>query len=476
MLFLSGASYTRKAESAFFSKHGALLDMALRVSDLAIVTAIAYAVYWLKFDRIALESPYDMGLVGMVLLVLLVFPAAGLYRSWRGEASPLVVGRVWAAWSTVMLLLLALSWGFKSAGDYSRPVAVSWYVSAGALLCVTRLLARWLLGRIRAHGVDLRRIVLIGSTQAGERIVAAARRKTWMGLDVVGYVRTPYDQLEIKGIPCLGDLDDLAPIMDQLSPDQIWVALPMRAEAMIQRVLEITIDKPTTIRLVPDFLGYELINHHASALAGVPVITLRGSWVEGHARVAKAIEDRMIAALSLVLLGPLMALIAIGVKLSSPGPVIYRQARHGLGGKEIEIWKFRSMRVHADASLTQAKRMDSRVTTFGRFLRSNSLDELPQLFNVLCGDMSIVGPRPHAVEHNREYRDRLHGYMQRHGVKPGMTGLAQVKGFRGETDTLEKMARRVECDISYIKHWSLWLDLRIIVSTPFVLLKRTNAY
>jgi Undecaprenyl-phosphate glucose phosphotransferase len=476
MLFLSGASYLRKVESAFFSKHGALLDMGLRVSDLATVTAIAYLMYWLKFRQLSLENPYDMGLVGMVLLVLLVFPAAGLYRSWRGDRSLVVMGRVWIVWSTVMLLMLALSWGFKRASGYSRLVAFSWYVAAGISLCMSRLLARWLLGRLRARGIDLRRVVLIGSTEAGQRIVAEARIRTWMGLDVIGYVRTPYDVVEIKDVPCLGDLDDFMRTMDDVSPDQIWVTLPMRAEPMIRRVLEATLDKPATIRLVPDFLGYELINHHASILAGVPVITLRGSWVEGHAGVIKALEDRFIAALSLILLGPLMVLVAVGVKLSSPGPVIYQQKRHGLGGKEIEVWKFRSMRVHTDSRVTQAKRGDSRVTPFGRFLRASSLDELPQLINVLRGDMSIVGPRPHAVEHNREYSELLHGYMQRHGVKPGMTGLAQVKGLRGETDTLDKMARRVECDISYIEHWSLWLDLKIIVSTPFVLMKRTNAY
>jgi Undecaprenyl-phosphate glucose phosphotransferase len=308
--------------------------------------------------------------------------------------------------------------------------------------------------------------------------VAAARNSAWLGLDVLGYISTPFDQVDIADVPRLGDLSDLSAIVRESASDQIWIALPMRAEETIQKILQVTLDTPTTVRLVPDFFGYELINHHTVAVAGVPVITLRSSRVEGHAGVMKAIEDRSIALLLLVLLSPVMLLIALGVKLSSKGPVFFRQKRHGLGGKEFEVMKFRSMRVHQEVhgEVTQASRQDARVTIFGRFLRSSSLDELPQLLNVLHGDMSIVGPRPHAVEHNRQFSDKLRGYMQRHGMKPGMTGLAQVRGFRGETDTVEKMAQRVECDISYIREWSLWLDIKIISLTPFVLLKRTNAY
>jgi len=467
MLSIPGMSYTKKAESTFFSKYGALLEITLRVSDVAVVIAVAYAIYWLRFDQFALQDPYDLGLVRAVLLTLLVFPVAGVYRSWRGESLADEIGKLWLAWTGVMLLLLLLEWAVKSTGEYSRISAVAWFVSTGAVLSIDRLLMRKLLGHIRSRGVD-----------SGQRIVSATRGNAWMGLDVVGYVSTNDDQVDIHDLSCLADLDTFLASLDSWSLDQIWIALPVRAESTIQRVLQATLDKPITIRFVPDFFGYELINHHATALGGVPVITLRGSRVEGHASVLKAIEDRLIALILLVLLSPLMLLVAGGVKLSSPGPVLYRQKRHGLGGKEIDVLKFRSMRVHAEGAghVTQAQRNDSRVTSFGRFLRSSSLDELPQLLNVLRGEMSIVGPRPHAVEHNRHFSERLHGYMQRHGVKPGMTGLAQVRGFRGETDTLEKMASRVECDIHYIQHWSLWLDLKIILCTPFIILRRTNAY
>ena len=478
MLTIPGLPQLKRAESHFFSKYAALLDITLRVSDVFVITLVALAVYRLEFGNLEMGLHYTSGLMRTVLVALVVFPAAGLYRSWRGENLLQEVVRLWAAWSGVMVILLAMAWALKTTDAYSRIAAGAWFVATGVVLSLDRVLLRWTLGHIRMRGVDSRRVLLIGSTQAGQRIVAAARSSAWMGLDVLGYISTPYDQVDIAGVPELGDLSELAAKMAEYAPDQIWIALPMRAEETIQKVLQLTLDTPTTVRLVPDFFGYELINHHTVSLAGVPVITLRSSRVEGHAGILKAIEDRSIAFLLLVLLSPLMFLLALGVRASSSGPVFFKQKRHGLGGKEFEVLKFRSMWMHAEdqGAVTQAKRNDARVTRFGRFLRSSSLDELPQLINVLRGDMSIVGPRPHAVEHNHHFSERLRGYMQRHGMKPGITGLAQIKGFRGETDTLDKMASRVECDISYIKHWSLWLDLKIILSTPYVLMRRNNAF
>ncbi|WP_130619735.1 undecaprenyl-phosphate glucose phosphotransferase [Dyella amyloliquefaciens] len=478
MLSIPGVPQLKRAESHFFSKYAALLDITLRVSDVLFIALAAVVVYRSEFGTAVMDTHYISGLIRTVLLALVIFPAAGLYRSWRGENRLAEIGRLWVAWTGVMVVLLAIAWALKTTDTYSRVAAGAWFIATGALLTFDRLFLRWVLGRVRAAGTDSRRVLLVGGTQAGHRIAAAARSSAWLGLDVVGYISTPFDQVEIAGVTELGDLSTLAANISACAPDQIWIALPMRAEETIQKILHMTLDTPVTVRLVPDFFGYELINHHAAAVAGVPVITLRSSRVEGHAGVWKAIEDRSIALLMLLLLGPLMLLIALCVKLSSAGPVFFKQRRHGLGGREFEVLKFRSMRMHAEAKgeVTQARRDDARVTPLGRFLRSSSLDELPQLINVLRGDMSIVGPRPHAVEHNRQFSEKLQGYMQRHGVKPGMTGLAQIRGFRGETDTTEKMAMRVQCDIQYIKHWSIWVDLKIIFCTPFILLRRTNAY
>ena len=241
----------------------------------------------------------------------------------------------------------------------------------------------------------------------------------------------------------------------------------MSAERDIARILDALAHSTADIKFVPDLLGLQLLNHSVEQVAGLPVINLRASPLDGDARLLKAIEDRVLATLILLLIAPLMAAIAIGVKLSSPGPVLFRQTRHGLDGKIIEVWKFRSMRVHQEAhgQVTQATKHDTRVTPFGRFLRRTSLDELPQFFNVLQGTMSIVGPRPHAVAHNHHYKSQVQLYMQRHRVKPGITGWAQVNGLRGETDTLDKMASARRGDLFYMQNWSLWMDLRIVAMT-----------
>jgi len=478
MFSIPGFPQLRRAESQFLSKHAAILDIALRIGDVLTIIVAALAIHRIELGHFEVSVRYSYGLIQTVLLALVIFPAVGLYRGWRGERRLLEIGRLWGAWTAVIVVLLVTAWALKTTETHSRIASGAWFVAAGLMLTLERLLLRRVLGSIRARGVDVRRVLLVGGTQAGQRIVSAARKNAWMGLEVVGYISTPADQVDIVDIPCLGSMEEFAEQCRTPELDQVWIALPMGAENVIKQVLRQTLDVPVTVRLVPDFFGYELINHHATLLGGVPVITLRGSRVEGHAGVAKAIEDRLVASVLLVLLAPLMLLLAVGVKLSSPGPVIYRQKRHGLGGKEFDVWKFRSMRVHDEQSgtVTQATRTDQRVTRFGRFLRSSSLDELPQLFNVLKGDMSVVGPRPHAIEHNRQFGERLNGYMQRNGVKPGITGLAQVKGFRGETETLEKMSQRVECDIQYIKTWSVWLDLLILIRTPLAVLIGKGAY
>jgi Undecaprenyl-phosphate glucose phosphotransferase len=477
MLILDGNFRAPVAESRFLSKYAALLDLLLRVGDAVLVAIAAILGYWLRFGLQGMGEAYVGAVVRGVLLTLLTFPVFGLYRSWRGERLLHEAARLALALVATMAVLMFIAWATHRAEDYSRLWLTSWYGLALGMLLISRWLVRHALGRVRALGVDNRTVVVVGATEAGRRVVAMAKKSPGMGLDVVGCVQTPYDSVLFDDVPVIGQLTDCVSVLRELAPDQIWIALPMRAEVEIRQLVD-ALDQPVTIRLVPDLFGYELLSHRTMELAGVPVITLRGSPIEGHMQIFKAIEDRLLSLLLLLLLSPLMVMIAVGVKLSSPGPVFYRQKRHGLGGREIEVWKFRSMRVHAesDGKVTQAKKDDSRVTRFGRFLRSCSLDELPQLVNVLRGQMSIVGPRPHAVVHNSYYSERLAGYMRRHGVKPGLTGLAQVSGFRGETDSIEKMAQRVECDIAYINEWSLWLDLKIVLRTPLVLLGRVNAY
>ena len=233
-----------------------------------------------------------------------------------------------------------------------------------------------------------------------------------------------------------------------------------------------------SIKYIPDIFGFNLLNQEVSEIAGVPILQLNGTPIQGINRVIKEIEDKVFSFFILLLVSPIMLVIAIAIKLESKGPILFKQRRHGWNGDEIKVYKFRSMRVHNEdeGKVTQATRNDDRVTKVGRFIRKTSLDELPQFFNVLQGRMSIVGPRPHALAHNEEYKDRVEYYMQRHKVKPGITGWAQVNGLRGETDTIEKMTKRVEYDLFYIENWSLWFDIRIIAKTILTGFIDDNAY
>lgn len=460
-----------RSDIGFFSKYAALLDILLRVGDLAIVALTGLALYAMRFGAVAVGEPYRGGIILAVLLTLIIFPAGRVYRSWRGQSLTMEILHVWGAWATVLVALFALTWMMKTTDAYSRLWVSGWFAGAVALFALSRFVARRLLGTIRSHGIDTRKVVLVGATHSGKKIVEAARSSPWMGLDVIGYVETPYDQVTIDDLPRLGNIDEFVTTTAATGAcEQLWIALPMCAEQDIRRITAAVNDTTTTIRLIPDLFGYELLNQHTTELAGIPVITMRGSRITGHACVIKAVEDRVLSVFILVLISPLMLLLAIGVKLSSPGPVLFKQKRHGLNGKEVEVWKFRSMRIHKEAVgvVTQATRDDPRVTGFGRFIRKTSLDELPQFINVLKGDMSIVGPRPHAVEHDWYYRSLVNHYVHRNHVKPGITGLAQVNGFRGETETIEKMKRRVEYDISYISSWSIMLDIRIIIKTALV--------
>ena len=474
MLLIPGDVHTSDSETTFLSKYAALLSLLLRVGDVVIVVVAAFLCYGARFHTLQMGHAYVAVVLRAALLVLLIFPLFCLYRSWRGERVATEVGRAALAWLAVLTVLVFSEWAVKTAGDYSRLWMGGWAVATIIMLGIHRWVVRHLLGIVRRHGTDTRKVVVVGATQAGRKIIAATSSQPWMGLEVVGYVQTPYDQRTVDDMPpLLGDVDGFIESLRHTVPDQIWIGLPLRAEAQIQQLLDATVNLPTTVRLVPDMLGYELINHSVSTLAGVPVITLRGSSIDGHGQVLKAMEDRALATLSLLLLSPLMLLIALGVKLSSVGPVLYRQRRIGLDGKEFEMLKFRSMPVNVESDGVQwGNARDKQTTRFGRFIRRTSLDELPQFINVLKGEMSFVGPRPERPAFVAKFRHSIPGYMHKHFVKAGITGLAQINGWRGDSD----LAKRIECDLFYINHWSIWLDLKIILLTPVALLKRTNAY
>jgi len=272
-------------------------------------------------------------------------------------------------------------------------------------------------------------------------------------------------------------LDSLADFIAQKRVQEVWIAAPWDDKSLLDRALDALRETVVDVNVIPDLYQYRLLNQSISEWSGLPVISLSGTPLTGSEQRIKSILDWVIAFVLVLLLSPLLLLIALLIKLTSRGPVFFTQTRHGVGGDLIEILKFRSMEVHVEPSGTvvQASPNDERFTRVGRWLRHTSLDELPQLLNVLKGEMSLVGPRPHAVEHNELFKSRIPRYMLRHKVKPGLTGWAQVNGFRGRTDTEEKMELRIAHDLWYIQNWSLWLDIKILLFTPFVMM-HPNAY
>ncbi|GAB3215016.1 hypothetical protein GCM10027295_06580 [Pseudaeromonas pectinilytica] len=321
---------------------------------------------------------------------------------------------------------------------------------------------------------------IVGLNPVAFHLAEQIQSSAWLGIKVLGF----YDDLGeghrmigTEPLPVLGELEQLVNDARAGVLDRIYIALPMNQEKRIRYLISELSDTTCSVLLVPDVFTFNLLHSRALDVNGVPLISIFDTPMFGLNAIIKRIEDIVLASMITVLISPVLIIIAVAVKLTSPGPVVFKQRRYGIDGKSIEIWKFRSMSVMENGDkVVQATKGDSRLTCIGGFLRATSLDELPQFINVLKGDMSIVGPRPHAVAHNEEYRKLIKGYMLRHKVKPGITGWAQVNGWRGETDTLEKMERRVEFDLEYIRSWSLWLDLKIVFFTIFRGFINKNAY
>jgi len=468
-------------KSGLIKEYSPIISFVARILDLCIVVGGGLLAHYIRFGHLRLYDYYEMALVLAALLSAIILPMFRLYHSWRGKKLWRQIWNTSLAWATVALVLMLLAFAFKSGALYSRYWAIAWLLLVWVGLVLVRIVARLLFNFMRERGWNHRHIFIMGAGDLGQNVARQLRDAPWVGYDLVGFWD---DNPDLQG-----KMIDSVPVMsceegckllekEKDHIDEVWLALPLRAEERMREVLQMLRHSTVNVRLVPDIFGFHLLNHSVSEGAGVPVLDLRSSPMQGVNRIIKAVEDRLLALLILVLISPLMILIAIGVKLSSPGPVLFKQKRHGWDGKPIKVYKFRTMKVHEekDGQVTQATKGDPRVTRFGAFLRRTSLDELPQFFNVLQGRMSIVGPRPHALAHNEMYKDRVEAYMQRHRVKPGITGWAQVNGWRGETDTLDKMEKRVEYDLYYIENWSLGLDLKIIIMTVFKGFVHQQAY
>jgi putative colanic acid biosynthesis UDP-glucose lipid carrier transferase len=354
-----------------------------------------------------------------------------------------------------------------------------WIAVVPALVFTGHALLPLLLPKVMAMEGLHRVAVIAGANELGAKLAMQVRGAPVLGVRLAGVFddRDAVRRVEMEGVPSLGGLSAIRDYAAANRVDLIYITLPMASQPRILNLLNQLRDTTASIYFVPDIFMFDLIQARVDTVNGIPVVAVCETPFFGLNGLVKAASDYVLAATALTMLSPLMLLIAIGVKLSSPGPVFFRQRRYGLDGKEIVVYKFRTMSVVEDGAVVrQATRDDDRITPIGRILRRTSLDELPQFINVLQGRMSVVGPRPHAVAHNEIYRKLIDGYMVRHKVKPGLTGWAQVNGFRGETDTINKMERRIEYDLAYLRNWSLRLDLLIVLKTVLLVLRDRKAY
>lgn len=442
---------------------------------LSIVAAVVVmlSLAWLRDGFI--DPHYRTLAIIAALFMLVVYEWRGVFRRFNGRIDTAL--RLGRSWGLVVCLTVLVLFATKTGDEFSRVVIIGWAI-LGYIIQVAGFQVSYRLSqRIRHSRREPIRAVVLGSHWLAEHLVESITTNAWMPDRIVGVIDENQKGLQrwkCDPSPYLGKFDELLSIIQRDRITRVYIALPITCSAIIENACQELTDVPVDVVWVPDIFAMRLLNHSVRELNGLPLISLSESPLVSQSRaLAKGLMDRSIALLVLVLLSPLMLIMSFLVRRSSPGPIIYRQKRHGWDGRIIEVWKFRSMYMHNDKQVRQATRHDSRITRVGAFMRRTSIDELPQLFNVLQGTMSLVGPRPHAIEHNDLYTKKIQSYMLRHRIKPGMTGLAQVNGLRGETDTLEKMLRRVELDLEYINTWSMWSDVRILIKTPLSLFSKT---
>jgi putative colanic acid biosysnthesis UDP-glucose lipid carrier transferase len=444
-------------------------------------TVIVVASLELTLHAFGLPSSLGSIALGLVALLLSrhIFSASGFaLGSKSGGPIKFVFSRWMLLWGAILAVLSFLAFTFR--GDWSNPgrLIVAWTVATALALLVGNLVqaffTRWPIGR---RGI-MHRFIIIGVNDLGLELLRRLERTTTYGR-FLGFFdfRSPDRLTEARPDQMAGHCRDLTEFVRRQAIDAVYIALPMSKAPRINGLLQELRDTTATIYFVPNVFAFELVQARCVDIGGMPALSICDTPFQGIDGLRKRLSDVVIAVLAMVALSPLLIAIALAVKLTSVGPVLFTQRRYGLNGQEILVYKFRSMIVCEDRTeVTQATRKDPRTTRVGSFLRRTSLDELPQLINVLLGSMSFVGPRPHAVAHNEQYRRLINGYMLRHKVRPGITGLAQVNGLRGETETVEKMFRRVQFDLEYVKNWSLALDMQIILKTALKVFRDGNAY
>ncbi|WP_345889718.1 undecaprenyl-phosphate glucose phosphotransferase [Spongiibacter thalassae] len=480
--------HARLSEAAphggFIRQHHSMLVAMHQLTDVLVTWGILAA--FVELSGLAWNISYQLAAFLGSICFHVFAHKNGLYLSWRGQSLFQEVRTVFTTWLIVVGALLTVVFLFDLNTSYGGGVMVAWAIAVPVTISFYRVSARIIMREFRRAGVNTRKIAIVGAKEPGLSLARSILGSPWMGMEIAGFYdnRVTIGDRPLQGInkqadqlQVLGDVELLKKEARDGTFDDIYIALPMREEETIKSLVEELANSSCCVHIVPDIFTFKMLNARSREIGGLPVVSVYDTPFDSIDAMAKRAEDVILSSIILCIVAIPMLCIAAAVKLTSRGPVLFRQRRYGVNGEEIEVWKFRSMTTCDNGDIVvQATKNDKRVTKVGAFLRKTSLDELPQFINVLQGQMSIVGPRPHAVAHNELYRDQISGYMQRHLVKPGITGLAQVNGWRGETDTLEKMEKRVEFDLKYIRDWSVLLDIKIIFLTFLKGFVNSSAY
>jgi len=466
-------------------EHSSLLSFLLPLSDWAVVFIAGLGAFYvsgvneffISVGQPGIPTRYIIVLVLTVLLTAALFPLFSVYRAWRGASILEEMKLVTLGWLAVAFTLAALALMTKTGAEFSRMWVGVWLLIGWMAMVAYRILSRLLLRWMRSKGYNQRQIVIVGAGDLATQVAHRVNSASWTGLEIVGFFSDDSasgSNAAADEPPILGGLSELSKFLASHGIDQVWIAMPLKEEDTVKTVLHQLRHSTADIRFIPDIFGFQLLNHSITDVAGLPVINLSVTPMDGVNRLLKAVEDQVLAFIILVFTSPVMLLIALGIKLSSKGPVFYRQERVSWNGEPFVMLKFRSMPVGSEANTGPiwAKKGQQRATWFGSLLRKTSLDELPQFINVLRGEMSIVGPRPERAIFVDQFKDEIPDYMKKHMVKAGITGWAQVNGWRGDTD----LKKRVEHDIYYIEHWSVGFDLKIILMTLIRGFMHRNAY
>ena len=447
--------------------------------------AVLGVAYWLIDYHIGeLNADYTIMILLLMGALAVVYDHYAIYRSNANFTRK--VFTLFKAWTATFAFLFILAFLTKQSEQYSRLVVGQLFLAGYASQLMLHVAMRSLQRTILKHTHTPENALIIGTGRLANFLYQKISTNPWMDTNVVGCVQIKAAEGGVKpdaageagkSPAILGDINQIEELLERHGVRTVYFVTPLDSAEVIEDLYFKLLDKHITVHWIPDIFSLRLVNHSVREIAGIPVLTLSETPLTGTRLLIKSVEDFVLSAVILILIAPLLLLVAIAIKLDSPGPVFFRQKRMGWNGKIFRIWKFRSMHVHQPENnvVQQAQKGDPRITRVGAFIRRTSLDELPQVFNVLAGEMSLVGPRPHAIQHDEEYSRRIADYFARHNIKPGITGLAQVRGYRGETKDIEQMIQRVESDIEYINNWSLGLDISILVRTTTAFTGK-NAY